>query len=163
VDKKFRIAGIIGAVIFSIVILTSPSDPLPIPPPNFQASENKTIQILATHLEKPWAFDFVDDRIFITEKNGKIRVVESDVLLEEPLATLRTANIFDGGLLGITIHPDFANNHFLFVYFTYVENDQLWNKVLRITESENKLKDAITILEKIPGSKFSNGGVIKFG
>ncbi|MCH8859753.1 MAG: PQQ-dependent sugar dehydrogenase [Thaumarchaeota archaeon] len=162
-DKKFRIAGIIGALIFSFVILTSPSEPLPIPPPNFQATENKTIQILATNLEKPWALDFFDDRIFVTEKNGKIRVIESDVLLEEPLATLRTADIFDGGLLGITIHPDFANNHFLFVYFTYVENDQLWNKVLRITESENKLKDAITILEKIPGSKFSNGGVIKFG
>jgi len=71
VDKKFRIAGIIGAVIFSIVILTSPSEPLPIPPPNFQATENKTIQILATNLEKPWALDFFDDRIFITEKKWK--------------------------------------------------------------------------------------------
>jgi len=58
VDKKFRIAGIIGALIFSIVILTSPSDPLPIPPPNFQASENKTIQILATHLEKTMGIRF---------------------------------------------------------------------------------------------------------
>lgn len=162
-DKKFRIAGIIGALIFSIVILTSPSEPPPIPPPNIQDSSNKTIQILATNLEKPWALDIVDDRIFITEKIGKIRVIESDVLLEEPLATLRVADIFDGGLLGISIHPDFANNNFLYVYYTYVENDQLWNKVLRITESENKLVDAITIVDQIPGSKFSNGGVIKFG
>lgn len=162
-DKKFRIAGIIGALIFSIVILTSPSEPPPIPPPNIQDSSNKTIQILATNLEKPWALDIVDDRIFITEKIGKIRVIESDVLLEEPLATLRVADIFDGGLLGISVHPDFANNNFLYVYYTYVENDQLWNKVLRITESENKLVDAITIVDQIPGSKFSNGGVIKFG
>lgn len=162
-DKKFRIAGIIAAVIASIVILTSPSDPLPIPPPNFQNSENKTIQILATNLEQPWALDVVDNRIFITEKIGKIRVVDSDVLLEQPLATLRTADIFDGGLLGITTHPDFAKNNFLYVYYTYVENDQLFNKVLRIYESENKLVDALTIIDKIPGSKFSNGGVIKFG
>ena len=162
-DKKFRIAGIIGALIFSIVILTSPSEPPPIPPPNLQDSGNKTIQILATNLEKPWAIDIVDNRIFITEKIGKVRVIESDVLLEEPLATLRVADIFDGGLLGISAHPDFANNHFLYVYFTYVENDQLWNKVLRITESENKLVDAVTIIDQIPGSKFSNGGVIKFG
>ena len=56
-----------------------------------------------------------------------------------------------------------TNNHFLYVYYTYVENDQLLNKVQRITESENQLIDAKTILEKIPGSKFSNGGVIKFG
>lgn len=162
-DKKFRIAGIIGAVIVSIIILTSPSESPPIPPPNFQESGNKTVQILATNLEKPWALDVVDDRIFITERIGKIRVFEYDKLLDEPLAILRTADIFDGGLLGIVTHPNFVNNHFLYVYFTYVENDQLWNKVLRITESENKLVDTITIIDKIPGSKFSNGGVIKFG
>ena len=69
-DKKFRIAGIIAAVIASIVILTSPSGPPPIPPPNFQDSENKNVQILATNLEKPWAIEVVDDRIFITEKIG---------------------------------------------------------------------------------------------
>ena len=162
-DKRLRIAGIVAAIIASIVILSSPSEPPPIPPPNLQEFRNETVQILATNLEKPWALDFVDDRIFITEKNGKIRVFKSGVMLDEPLATLRTADIFDGGLLGLTVHPDFRNNHFLYVYFTYEENGKLWNKILRITESENKLKDAITILDKIPGSRFSNGGVLKFG
>lgn len=162
-DKKFRIAGIVAAIIASIVILTSPSGPPPIPSPNFQESENKTIQIIATHLEQPWALDFADDRIFITEKIGKIRVVKSDVMLDEPLATLRTANIFDGGLLGIAVHPNFTNNHFLYVYYTYEEDEKLWNKILKITEFQDKLKDASTILDKIPGSKFNNGGVIKFG
>jgi glucose/arabinose dehydrogenase len=65
--------------------------------------------------------------------------------------------------LGITTHPDFENNHFLYVYYTYSENDILWNKVLRITESDNKIADAITIIDRIPGSQFYNGGVIKFG
>jgi len=162
-DKKFRIAGIVAAIIASIVILTSPSGPPPIPSPNFQESENKTLQIIATNLEQPWALDFADDRIFITEKIGKIRVVKSDVMLDEPLATLRTANIFDGGLLGIAVHPNFTNNHFLYVYYTYEEDEKLWNKILKITEFQDKLKDASTILDKIPGSKFNNGGVIKFG
>jgi glucose/arabinose dehydrogenase len=162
-DKKFRIAGIVAAIIASIVILTSPSGSPPIPPPNFQESENKTIQIIATHLEQPWALDFADNRIFITEKIGKIRVVKSDIMLDEPLATLRTANIFDGGLLGIAVHPNFTNNHLLYVYYTYEEDGKLWNKILKITEFEDKLKDASTILDKIPGSKFNNGGVIKFG
>lgn len=162
-DKRIRIGGIIAAIAASIIILTSPSGPPPIPPPNFQETGNETIQILATNLEKPWALTFADDKIFITERTGKIRVFKSDQILEEPLATLRTANIFDGGLLGIAVHPNFTNNHFLYVYYTYEENGTLWNKILKITESGNKLKDAITILDKIPGSKFSNGGVIKFG
>ena len=162
-DKRIRIAGIIAAIIASIIILTSPSGPPPIPPPNLQESGNETIQILATNLEKPWALAFADDKIFITERTGKIKVIESDVMLEEPLATFRTATIFDGGLLGIAAHPNFTNNHFLYVYYTYEENGNLWNKILKITESDNKLKDAITILDKIPGSRFSNGGVMKFG
>ena len=162
-DKKIRIAGIVAAVIVSIVILTSPSEPPPIPPPNLQESGNESVQILATNLEQPWAVDIADDRIFITEKTGKIRVVQSDELLEEPLATLRPADVFDGGLLGLAVHPDFKNNHFLYVYLTYEEEGNLWNKIIRITESENKLIDATTILDKIPGSKFSNGGVLKFG
>ncbi len=162
-DKKFRIAGIIGAIIVSIVILTSPSGPPPIPPPNSQVLGNETVQILATNLDQPWAIAFAEDKILITEKSGKIRVVQSDELLEEPLAILRAADIFDGGLLGLAVHPDFKNNHFIYVYFTYEEDGKLWNKILKITESENKLSNATTILDKIPGSRFSNGGVLKFG
>jgi glucose/arabinose dehydrogenase len=51
----------------------------------------------------------------------------------------------------------------LYVYYTYSEDEKLWNKVLRITESNNKIADAITIVDKIPASQFYNGGVIKFG
>ncbi len=160
-DKKFRIAGIIGALAISAIILTSPGSP-PIPQLNTEV-QNDFVEVIATGLEKPWAIDFADDRIFITEKTGKIRVVKSGILLEDPLASLRTVNVFGGGLLGIAVHPNFNDNHFLYVYYTYEEDGKLWNKILRITESENKLQDAITILDKIPGSKFSNGGVLKFG
>ncbi len=84
-------------------------------------------------------------------------------MIEAPLATFRPANVFDGGLLGITTHPDFANNRFLYVFLTYEEDDALWNKVIKITESNNKLQDATTIFDKIPGSVFTNGGFLKFG
>jgi len=163
VNKKLRIAGIIGALAVSAFILTLPSNAPPLPEPIIRQSGNEFVEILATGLDKPWALDFADDRVFITEKAGRIRVVDGNTLLEQPLATLRTADVFGGGLLGIATHPDFANNHFLYVYYTYEEDGKLWNKVLRIKESENKLEDATTIFDKIPGSKFSNGGVIKFG
>ena len=162
-DKRLRIAGIVAAVAFSIIILTSPSDPLPLPEPTTTQSKSDSVEVLATNLEKPRYIAFDENRIFVTEKDGRIRVIQNDILLDEPLATLRTANVFDGGLLGITTHPNFAENHFLYVYYTYVEEGNLWNKILRITEKNNKLEDAVTILDKIPGSQFSNGGVLKFG
>ena len=161
-DKRFRIAGISAAIIFAIAIWLSPSNPPPIPEP-MTKDGNEFVQVLATNLEKPWAIDFADDKIFVTEKVGRIRVIESGVLLENPLATLRTANVFDGGLLGIAVHPAFDKNHFIYVYFTYENDDKLFNKILRITELDNKLDAAETIFDKIPGSAYSNGGVIKFG
>lgn len=162
-DKKIRIIGIIAAVAVSFVILSLPSNPLPIPEPLTSEIGTKSVQVLATNLEKPRSFDFSGDKIFLTEKGGSIRVIDSGVLIDEPLANLRVAEVAEGGLLGIATHPNFEENHFLYVYYTYVEDEELWNKVLRITESDNKLKEANTILDKIPASKFNNGGIIKFG
>ena len=162
-NKKIRIAAIIGAVIFSVIILSSPSNPIVIPEPTANSTGTKYVEIIATNLQKPWAMDFADDRIFFTEKVGKIRIIDSGVLLEEPLANLHVEDVTDGGLLGLVLHPDFEHNHYLYVFYTYAEENKLWNKVIRITESENKLTDAVVILDKIPGAEFDNGGVIKFG
>jgi len=161
-DKRIRIGGIIAAIIFAILIWVSPSNPPPIPEPTTEYG-NEYVQILATNLEKPWAIGFADDKIFVTEKVGRVRVIESGILLDDPLATLRTANVFDGGLLGIAVHPAFDKNHFIYVYYTYEKDGALWNKILRITESNNKLDAAKTIFDNIPGSVYNNGGVIKFG
>ena len=161
-DKRIRIAGIAAAIIFAILIWVSPSNPPPIPEPVTEYG-NEYVQILATNLEKPWAIGFADDKIFVTEKVGRVRVIESGILLDDPLATLRTANVFDGGLLGIAVHPAFDRNHFIYVYYTYEKDGALWNKILRITESNNKLDAAKTIFDNIPGSVYNNGGIIKFG
>jgi glucose/arabinose dehydrogenase len=162
VDKKIQIVAIVGAIIFSILVLTSPSDPIPLPKPTSN-SQNDFVTILAEKLDKPRAIAVSDNRIFVTEKDGLIRVIQDGNLLESPLAAFRPANVFDGGLLGIALHPNFSNNHFLYVFLTYEEDGDLWNKIIQITESENKLQDAETIFDKIPGSSFTNGGFIKFG
>jgi glucose/arabinose dehydrogenase len=162
VDKRIQIIVVAVAVVFSVLVLTSPTDPIPLPKPTSN-SENEFVTVLAENLDKPRAIAVSDDRIFVTEKDGLIRVIVNNTLLESPLATFRTANVFDGGLLGITLHPDFSNNHYIYVFLTYDEDGNLWNKILRITESQNKLQDAQTIFDKIPGSSFTNGGFIKFG
>ena len=158
--RKFQIIGIAGALIFSALVLTDslPSNSPPLPAPTIDTAE-----ILVTNLDKPWAIAFADERIFVSEKSGKIHVVTPSGKLDSPLISLQTPDIFGGGLLGITTHPDFENNHYLYAYYTYEENENLWNKVIRITEENSISVEVITILDKIPGSAFSNGGVIKFG
>ena len=160
-NKKFQITAVAGALVFSLYILTS-SSPLPIPEPSSFKS-NDSVLILAENLDSPRSIAVHEDRIFVTEKKGLVRVIQDGKLLDEPLATLRPATPFDGGLLGIALHPNFSENHLIYVYMTYEEDSQLWNKVLQITESDNKLVDAKIIFDKIPGSSFTNGGFLKFG
>ena len=162
-DKKTRILAIIAAIAASILIITSPSGSIVIPKPNASSTGTDAVQIIATHLQKPWALTFGDGKIFFTEKVGKLRVIDNGVLVNESVADFRVADISDAGLLGTTTHPDFVKNHFIYVYYTYQEGDKLWNKILRITESNDKIADAQVILDKIPGAEFDDGGVIKFG
>ena len=162
-DKRIQIAAIVIAITFSVLVMTSPNDPIPLPKPTIP-SQNDFVTILAENLDKPRAIAVAENRIFVTEKDGSIRIVQDGVLLDSNLASFRSVNAFDAGLLGIAAHPDFSDNHFLYVFLTYEdENKKLWNKILRITESENKLKKVETIFDNIPGSSFTNGGFLKFG
>ena len=69
-----------------------------------------------------------------------------------------------GGLLGIAVHPDFDTKSFSLCVFIHMKKmESCGIKLLRITESDNKLLDAETIFDKIPGSSFTNGGFLKFG
>lgn len=163
-DKKIRILAIIAAVAVSVVIITSPSGSIVIPKPNTSTTTGTdAVQVVATHLQKPWALAFGDGKIFFTEKVGRLRVIDNGILVTDSVADLRVSDISDAGLLGVATHPDFTKNHWVYVYYTYKEGDKLWNKVLRITESSDKITDATIILDKIPGAEFDNGGVIKFG
>ena len=161
-DKKIQIIAIVGAMIFSVFVLTSPTNPIPLPEPNIN-SENDSVTILAENLDKPRSISISENRIFVTEQDGFVRVIQNDILLDSPLATFRTADVFDGGLIGIELHPNFSTNHFIYVFLTYLDDGNLWNKIIRITESDNKLSDSKIIFDKIPGSSFTNGGFLKFG
>ena len=94
-DKKIQILVIAIAVVFSVFVLTSPTDPIPLPEPNSN-SESEFVITLAENLDKPRAIAVSDDRIFVTEKDGLIRVIQNNILLESPLAALRSADVFDG-------------------------------------------------------------------
>jgi hypothetical protein len=62
-----------------------------------------------------------DDRIFVLERQGRIRVIDSSGLREEPYLNLIDrvgSGGIENGLLGLAFHPDFATNGRFFVYYT---------------------------------------------
>jgi glucose/arabinose dehydrogenase len=63
-----------------------------------------------------------DDRIFVMQRHGTIRVLDADRnLVEENFIDLTDRVLAGGieqGLLGMAFHPDYANNGRFFVYYT---------------------------------------------
>jgi len=123
------------------------------------------VEVVATGLEVPWALAFAPDgRLFFTERPGRIRVIVDGRLLAEPVATLPVAAVGEGGLMGLTLDPEFARNGYLYVMYTYRDGqNRLRNKVSRLTEWGNKAGEEKVLLEGIPGANIHDGGRLKFG
>ena len=86
-------------------------------------SEKQTvkIEVIAREIETPWGLAFLPDgRLLITERPGRLRIVEKGKLL--PDAVKGTPKVWekqDGGLFDVEVHPQFAKNGW--IYLSYSE------------------------------------------
>ena len=117
-DAGFRIAlcasGMTGALLIVTMVHAQPADRI------ITTDDYKVrISIVANGLEIPWGMTFIDrDRILVTEKPGRIRVIEKGKLLLQPVAGVPPVRVYgQGGLLDVTTHPQFASNGL--VYWSY--------------------------------------------
>jgi len=87
------------------------------------ASERGVFDVttIAKGIENGWGFVFLpDNRMLVTERAGRMRIVGSDGSLSAPLQGLpRIAVMGQGGLLDVTLSPDFATDGQ--VYFSFAE------------------------------------------
>lgn len=150
--------------------------PSPIPSSNSSPSSgdssepainSEPVSVIAENLDTPWGIVFLPDKsILVTERQGSIRRIDAAGKLDStPVATLANVKeIGEGGLLGITIHPQFKGNHYIYVYYTYSSSgDDTLNRVVRMKYENNKLGSEQIVVERIPGASNHNGGRIKFG
>ncbi|HWP44973.1 MAG TPA: PQQ-dependent sugar dehydrogenase, partial [Blastocatellia bacterium] len=75
------------------------------------------VETVVSDLEVPWSIAFAPDgRMFFTEREGRVRVFENGRLRAEPLAVIGDVQASgEGGLMGLTLHPEFAENHLLYL------------------------------------------------
>src|SRR5262249_31277832 len=109
-----------------------------------------------------------DGRLFISEQGGDLKIVSNYELLPTPFVHVNTVNFFEQGLLGIAFDPDFANNGYVYVYYT-AQTPARHNRVSRFTSDPDNPDVALPGSEEIlldlpnagPGNH--NGGAIHFG
>lgn len=91
------------------------------PPPSTGA--DLTNEIVVSGLTQPTSIAFSEDGrdMYISLKNGEVRVARDGNLLSTPFIDI--SDIVNGtrdrGLLDIELHPDFENNPYMYLLFTY--------------------------------------------
>ena len=81
---------------------------------------------VAQGLENPWGMTFLPGgKFLVTEKPGRLRVVAADGTLSAPVSGVPAVDARgQGGLLDVSLHPDFATNQLVYLSFTEPrEND----------------------------------------
>lgn len=100
--------------------------PVFVPDPNNQiiTSERQTfrIEVVAPGLETPWGLAFLPDgRLLVTERPGRLRIIEKGKLLPEPVqGTPKVWERQDSGMLDVAIHPQYARNGWIYLAYTEV-------------------------------------------
>ena len=85
------------------------------------AKQTFRLEIVANGLMTPWALAFMPDgRMLVTERDGRLRLVDHGTL-SEPVKGTPAAHVQqDGGYLDVEVHPDYARNRW--IYLAYSED-----------------------------------------
>jgi len=124
--------------------------------------------VIATALTSPWGIKSLPDgRLLITEKTGTMRIATTAGVLSAPITGIPAVNAANqGGLLGLTIDPDFATNRM--IYWVYAEATTGGNNTAvakgKLSADEKTIEGATVIYRAKPanGSTLHYGGRILF-
>jgi len=123
------------------------------------------VEVWIENLRIPWELVFLsENKALITERAGQVRLIENGILQENPYKIIdEVAHIGEGGLMGLTKHPGYPEQKYLYIMHTYRENNSIFNKVVRYRDNDTTLEFDRIIIDEIPGSRVHNGGRIAFG
>ncbi|MDC1067652.1 PQQ-dependent sugar dehydrogenase [Candidatus Kapabacteria bacterium] len=114
-------------------------------------------QIIVDNLDNPWSIDFIDDdNLIFTEKDGRLfryNLIEGELSQIQGLPNI--ANTGQGGLLDVTLHPDFTENSLVYLVYSVGENQVFTTAVGRGTLVDNQL---LNFEELFRGDPLLSGG-----
>jgi glucose/arabinose dehydrogenase len=116
-------------------------------------------------LTRPTAMSFAPDgRLFISLQDGKVVVVKNGQLLPTPALTLTVSKAGERGVLGSAFDPNFAQNHYFYLYYTAL--GPAHNRLSRFTITGDTIDPASekVLLDLDPlNAVYHNSGALHFG
>jgi aldose sugar dehydrogenase len=142
------VAGLVAPVPVLQAQAQAPRSPTPAP-----ANGVVRTDPIAKGLEHPWGLAFLPDgRMLVTERPGRLRLVDRDGRLSEPLGGVpQVVARGQGGLLDVALDPRFAENRV--VYLSYSEpgaSGTAGTAVARGRLAEGRLEDVRVIYQQQP-------------
>jgi glucose/arabinose dehydrogenase len=135
-----------------------------------------TDQLVASVLKRPTALAFTPDgRLLVANQNGKLLVYENGALRTTPALDISDkicSAVGERGLAGIAVDPNFAANHYIYLYYTFKKHGVCEqntanvpvNRVERYVLSNRNVATPNKILvDNIPHMYVHNGGDLHFG
>lgn len=145
-----------------------PTSPPP-PPPTIDSLPDADTAVWAevvTGLTQPLDLQHAgDERLFIVEQPGTIRIARDGQVLQEPFLDLRDRVVNaenEQGLLGLAFHPDYAQNGAFFVNYTGRDGETFISRFLVGSDPDRADPDSERILLTIhqPWANHNGGGTV---
>jgi len=173
-DRAFRLAA--TAIVFLLALTacssdtgTNPAPPPPPPPPPPPSGEfSLTTETVATALSRPLYLiaPAGDDRLFVVEQTGRIRIVKNGDVLAAPFLDLssKVSGSGEQGLLSMAFHPDYGANGLFYVNFTGDDGDTRVERYAVSADPDVADGGSAKLILTVPQPASNhNGGHILFG
>ncbi|HSP94542.1 MAG TPA: PQQ-dependent sugar dehydrogenase, partial [Thermoanaerobaculia bacterium] len=123
------------------------------------------VEIFVDGLDVPWSLAFTSPaRMLVTERPGRVRVVENGVLRKAPLGVIADVESRgETGLMGLTLAPDYPASRLIYLSYVYTVTGGIRVRVVRFRDDGSGLSDRKVILEGLPAAQFHAGCRLRFG
>lgn len=133
--------------------------------PTARESVPYEIEEVVGGLEVPWSVVFTSrERMLVSERPGRIRIVEQGKLLEKPLHTFpEVVSQAEEGLMSLALHPQYAENKLVYAVYAYRTERGFFDRVVRFRDGGTSISQITTILDGIPAAQYHAGSCLAFG
>ncbi|QSB06556.1 PQQ-dependent sugar dehydrogenase [Natronoglycomyces albus] len=133
---------------------------LPTPSPGQPQGDPVTMMaVMADNLEVPWGLGFLPDgTALVTERDSGALLHILDEGEVEQLAEIDVDDAGEGGLMGLAVSPEFADDDTVFIYYTTPDDNRIASLDLSDDDPEPE-----PIVTGIPSGATHNGGQLAFG
>ncbi len=121
--------------------------------------------VVASGLTFPVDFRFLPDgRIVLAEKNGAIKMIGTDgTVLSQPVVSLGVNTLFERGISGLAVDPQFATNGYIYVAYTTSQVKDRLSRLTVVGDTADPDSEKVLLETADTVSTSHRGGGLAFG